>query len=47
MTTKQAITILKLHNKWRKGANQKPSEITEAIDIVVNLLKKPKANKKE
>lgn len=50
MTTKEAINILKLHNDWRKGANiemQKSSQITEAIDVVVNLFSKPKMKRND
>lgn len=49
MTTKEAINILKLHNDWRKGANiemQRPSEITEAIDVIVELFSKLKTKPK-
>lgn len=38
----KAIEVLSLHNEWRKGANiemQKPTEIGEAIEIAVNLMK--------
>lgn len=52
MTLEQAIKVLDLHNQWRKGANiemQKPSEIGEAIDVALNILKgineKPKPTK--
>ena len=50
MTTKEAINILKLHNDWRKGANiemKKPSQITEAIDVVVNLFSKLKTKRND
>jgi hypothetical protein len=38
MTIKQAIKILKTHNKWRRGAeikNYTPAEIGEAIDVLI------------
>lgn len=49
MTTKEAINILKLHNDWRKGANiemQRPSDITKAIEVIVQLFDKPKTKQK-
>jgi len=40
MTAKQAITILKKHNRWRrggKGKQQDPKLIGEAIEVCVQL----------
>lgn len=42
MTTIQAIKILEAHNKWRQGADtqmQKPSDITRALEVVIDVLK--------
>lgn len=42
MTLKQAIKVLSNHQKWRKGAKIKPTnptELSEALDIAINLLK--------
>lgn len=42
MKLEEVLKVLELHNDWRKGANiemQKPADITEALDIAVNLLK--------
>ena len=42
MTTKQAISILKKYNKWRRGdcdtKMQSPAQIGLAIDVVVEQL---------
>ena len=38
-----AVNILERHNKWRRGADiemENPKEIGEAIDLVVNKLRK-------
>lgn len=45
MTLKQALKILKHHQKWRKGADTEmtdPKKLTEAIEIAINLLSKLK-----
>ncbi len=42
MTIDEAITLLELHNKWRKGADiemQSPTKIGMAIDMVLCELK--------
>jgi hypothetical protein len=42
MTIDEAITVLELHNAWRKGANiemQSPTKIGMAIDMVLCELK--------
>lgn len=43
MTLKQAIKILKNHQKWRIGNTDKmkytPKELTEAIDVAIRALK--------
>jgi hypothetical protein len=42
VTTSQAIKILEAHNKWRQGADtpmQKPSDITRALEVVIDVLK--------
>lgn len=42
MTLKQAIKILEDHNIWRLGADTeptKPKELTEALQIAINILK--------
>lgn len=39
MNIKKAIDVLKKHNKWRRGGEekmQKPKEIGEAIDFAIN-----------
>ena len=49
MTLKQAIKVLETHQKWRKGSTidrVTPKELTEALDIAVNLLKGLETNKK-
>ena len=41
MTLKQAIKILKRHNRWRRGADiqmQKPKKIGEAIEFAVQFM---------
>jgi hypothetical protein len=42
MTTKQAVSILKKYNKWRRGDSRikmpEPAKIGEAIDIVIEQL---------
>lgn len=41
MTEKEALTILKKYQEWRLGADTemiKPKEITEAINIVINVI---------
>ena len=42
MTTQQAITILRQHNKWRRGDDtiemQEPKDIGEAIDVAVRFM---------
>lgn len=42
MTTKQAISILKKYNKWRRGDSKMkmpdPTKIGVAIDIVIEQL---------
>jgi hypothetical protein len=41
MTLNQAIKVLKHHQKWRKGADIKPTEpreLTEALEIAINKL---------
>lgn len=41
MTEKQALNILKRYQEWRLGADTEmiePKEITEAIDIVINVI---------
>jgi len=46
MKLEEAISILKIHQEWRLGANTEmiyPKELTQAIDIVINeftLIKK-------
>ena len=42
MTIDEAITVLELHNAWRKGADiemQSPTKIGMAIDMVLCELK--------
>ena len=42
MTIDEAITLLELHNSWRKGADiemQSPTKIGMAIDMVLCELK--------
>ena len=41
MTVECAISILALHNEWRRGANvpmANPTELGEAIDLVLSSL---------
>lgn len=41
MTTKEAIEILKVHNKWRRGAEipmLHPTEIGVAIDKAIEVM---------
>lgn len=41
MTVECAISILALHNEWRRGANvpmTNPTELGEAIDLVLSSL---------
>ena len=41
MTIKQAINVLKKHNKWRRGGAGKqpdPKQVGEAIDVAVVIL---------
>ena len=43
MTIDEAITVLELHNAWRKGADiemQSPTKICMAIDMVLCELKR-------
>lgn len=45
MNLKEAIKVLKAHNKWRTGSDIEPTEpkkLTEALDIAINLLSKLK-----
>lgn len=40
MTIDEAIEVLELHNKWRKGADiemQSPVKIGMAIDLVISF----------
>ena len=42
MTLKKAISVLRKHNKWRRGADIKqldPKEIGEAIDKILEYFK--------
>ena len=42
MTLKEAIKVLKDHNKWRLGADTEPTDckkLTEALEIAIHLLK--------
>ena len=42
MTLQQAISTLEYYQRWRKGADipqPNPKEISEAIDISINLMK--------
>jgi len=39
MTLQEAITVLTIHQQWRKGANLpmlEPKRINEAIDIILD-----------
>ena len=41
MTVKQAIKVLKKHNKWRRGgrgSQQDPKIIGEAIDVAIVMM---------
>ena len=42
MELREAIFILKQHNKWRRGSNDtpmiNPTSLREAIDVVLNQL---------
>lgn len=42
MTAKQAVTILRKHNKWRRGDDRvkqaDPKEISIAIDIATTMM---------
>ncbi len=41
MTIKQALTILKRHNKWRVGSKipmEEPWKLTNAINVVTEYL---------
>jgi hypothetical protein len=41
MTTKQAIKILRLHNRWRRGAEirmQEPGKIGKAIEVICDAV---------
>ena len=41
MTTKQAIKILRLHNRWRRGAEipmQEPAKIGKAIEVLCDAV---------
>lgn len=41
MTAKQAIIVLKKHNKWRRGGRgnqQDPKTVGEAIDVAIVML---------
>jgi hypothetical protein len=43
MEVKEAVKILKHHNKWRKGADIKmvdPKTLTEAIETIVKTYEK-------
>lgn len=41
MNTKEAVAILKAHNKWRRGADiapDSPTQIGLAIDVAIKTL---------
>ena len=41
MTVKQAISVLKKHNNWRRGgrgSQQDPKIIGEAIDVAIEVM---------
>jgi hypothetical protein len=43
MTTKQAIKILRFHNRWRRGEEipmQEPAKIGQAIDTLCDAVEK-------
>ena len=44
MKLKEAIGILEIHNRWRRGEDvepmQKPKDIGVAIDVVIEYVKK-------
>lgn len=45
MTLHEAIKILKDHQIWRLGADAKPTEpkeLTEALDVAINILERLK-----
>lgn len=45
MKLKEAIKILDIHNRWRRGADikmQNPTRLGKAIDIILEYLKKEK-----
>ena len=41
MTLQEALKVLEYHQKWRHGdeVEQTDKELTEAIDIAINILK--------
>ena len=42
MNLNKAIEVLEAHNIWRKGADTEPTDpkqLTEALEIAINLLK--------
>lgn len=48
MTTKQAIKVLSDHQKWRMGDDNFqptiPSQLSEALDIAINIMSKSEVN---
>ena len=44
MTRKEALKILHIHQKWRRGCNNKPiptpKEVGQAIDVAIRELRK-------
>jgi hypothetical protein len=43
MTTKQAVKILRFHNRWRRGEEipmQEPAKIGEAIEVLCDAFEK-------
>jgi len=44
MNITEAIKILKDHNEWRKGSDEKqmaePKELSQAIDVIINYVEK-------
>jgi hypothetical protein len=49
MTKKEALSLLKRHNLWRRGAEiemEEPKQLGLAIDKVIELLSKTKKSEK-
>lgn len=51
MTQKQALEILTLHNKWRRGSDeipmQEPEDIGKALEVAIKILKEQTKTKRK